>query len=368
MARSLADDKAVSGSALDFASWDRLGAWAATAEGRRFLDQHAAVTPQRINELARQALAVLQRDPIIGRYVQAHTAMAPNPCNTEPWMAHAERLLAVRWVLAACTDAALGVRFDERLQRQAEQLGWSVQACGLALALRMWMATPYLWSNAIEQLVRASPLPEHVLGRQLLPLPMTFWSFETGSEVLNAAAMFGHPVGEVLLDWLYLEHHRDGIRVHTVLQDPRSKEALICLLAELPYGTVWPADFPGDIRSSVKHLLQRLAFVSSPYVATEAVRLPRAARREQARHGVKQGTEPLVHVVQLRRATERAHVAGDGAEHGSRDWEHHWWVAGHYRAQWHSSTQDHQVIWIAPHVKGPLDKPLLDRRVYLVDR
>ena len=76
-----------------------------------------------------------------------------------------------------------------------------------------------------------------------------------------------------------------------------------------------------------------------------------------------------VHVVELRRdVRERLARPDNDGTLPSRDWRHHWWVSGHYRAQWMPSTQSHKVMWIAPYLKGALDKPLLDRRVYVVDR
>lgn len=45
---------------------------------------------------------------------------------------------------------------------------------------------------------------------------------------------------------------------------------------------------------------------------------------------------------------------------GQRVYEkHRWMVSGHLRAQWYPSEQAHHVIWIAPHLKGPDDAPLL---------
>jgi hypothetical protein len=41
------------------------------------------------------------------------------------------------------------------------------------------------------------------------------------------------------------------------------------------------------------------------------------------------------------------------------DWSHRWVVRGHWRKQWYASTKTHDLIWIAPYIKGPDDAPLV---------
>ena len=72
--------------------------------------------------------------------------------------------------------------------------------------------------------------------------------------------------------------------------------------------------------------------------------------------------EKTVSVVQLR-ASKNDATKGKG----DVDYQHRWMVRGHHRAQWYPSTQTHKVIWIAPHMKGPEDKPIL-QKVYAVTR
>jgi hypothetical protein len=74
--------------------------------------------------------------------------------------------------------------------------------------------------------------------------------------------------------------------------------------------------------------------------------------------------ERTVAVVQLRQPAREA-VEAYNAE--SPAWKHRWWVSGHFRRQWKSSTQSHEVIWIAPFIKGPAGAPMLDK-VYAVRR
>lgn len=54
---------------------------------------------------------------------------------------------------------------------------------------------------------------------------------------------------------------------------------------------------------------------------------------------------------------------------GIVDWSHRWIVRGHWRQQWYASQEEHRIIWIPAHIKGPDDKPLVVRpAVYAVTR
>jgi len=44
------------------------------------------------------------------------------------------------------------------------------------------------------------------------------------------------------------------------------------------------------------------------------------------------------------------------------EWSHRWMVQGHWRNQWYPSEKVHRQIWIAPHIKGPEDKPIIWKR------
>lgn len=48
--------------------------------------------------------------------------------------------------------------------------------------------------------------------------------------------------------------------------------------------------------------------------------------------------------------------------------DHQWWVSPHWRNQWYARAQAHRQIWIAPHLKGPDDKPIRGtERAFKVD-
>lgn len=93
----------------------------------------------------------------------------------------------------------------------------------------------------------------------------------------------------------------------------------------------------------------------------EPERAPRAQRRQAQRAGVVNGD--YVTVLRLRR---HVRVAAEAAT--TRDWSCQWIVRGHWRNHWYPSLGEHRQRYIAPHIKGPSDKPLQvsDRAVEFV--
>ena len=61
-----------------------------------------------------------------------------------------------------------------------------------------------------------------------------------------------------------------------------------------------------------------------------------------------------VRVVRLR----HLRTEEQGAEPAGADWPCRWIVRAHWRQHWFPSVQQHRPLYIAPHVKGPEDKPL----------
>lgn len=68
-------------------------------------------------------------------------------------------------------------------------------------------------------------------------------------------------------------------------------------------------------------------------------------------------TLPTVRVVRLR-PREREESSG---ERRTVEWSHQWLVRGHWRQQYYRSDNTRRPLWIAPHIKGPSDKPLVVR-------
>lgn len=97
-------------------------------------------------------------------------------------------------------------------------------------------------------------------------------------------------------------------------------------------------------------LVSTWLLMQQPLADVSETQLQRPFRRRLERAGHK--ARP-VRVIELR----RSHCGG-GGESG-REYHHKWIVRGHWRQQWYPARQVHRPVWIAPHIKGPEDAPLL---------
>lgn len=305
-----------------------------------------------ISKMRQLIVESITRGPVLRQYV-SHLDRGLSgqfPKNVFPWHAEGERQYA------ASLFAAVGTGSGARLvSSMGAELG-DVMAVSFGVATLT--AAVYLWSDEIETLAVASPLPSHVISRDALPMPVMFWSRETA---------YVAPDGSET-NWMLVMHSVGGIRM--VIDLARSPTVYDLVVADIPYGSRYPDDFPDDDRqlSGVTSVLGRLAFLSSPYVSKDTAKLPRAWRREMASSKILAPmADPSIHVVQLRREVRET------IERQRQDLAHpterrsHWWVSGHNRAQWYPSEEAHHVIWIAPHLKGNLAGPLI-RKVYTVVR
>jgi len=99
---------------------------------------------------------------------------------------------------------------------------------------------------------------------------------------------------------------------------------------------------------------------------SEAAQVGRGPRRRlQREHDL---TDiPQIKVIELRRRKYKSPEQCD--TDGSVDWSHRWVVDGHWRNQWYRSRNVHAPKYIESYVKGPEDKPFVERlRVYSVNR
>lgn len=302
---------------------------------------------------ARAAICeAITRGPVLRQYV-SHLDRGLSggvPKNVHPWHAEGERQYA------ASLFASVGVPNGCRLVSSVgEDLGTQM---ALGFGMMTLAAAVYLWSDDIEQLATAAPLPSHVISRDALPMPVMFWSRETAHMAPDGRES----------NWMLVMHSNVGIRMAIDLVSSSTAGEII--VADIPYGARYPDDFEYDEHqlAGVSSVLTRLAFLASPYIAADAEKLPRAWRREMSAAGLPaQTSDPLIHVVKLRHEA-RANVdqeRHDNAMPPGR--KSHWWVSGHYRKQWYAATEAHKVIWIAPYLKGDPSKPLA-KKVYAVVR
>lgn len=102
-------------------------------------------------------------------------------------------------------------------------------------------------------------------------------------------------------------------------------------------------------------------FIQEPWIGSDRVHPGRPAARRAQRVSL----PAEVRVVRLRKTVKSDH----SGNHSDVAWSHQWLVRGHWRNQWHPSTQSHKLRWISPYLKGPEDAPLIVKdHVFAVDR
>ena len=132
----------------------------------------------------------------------------------------------------------------------------------------------------------------------------------------------------------------------------------------IPYGATFPDDFNEAIRGQVGSVLAMMSFLKSRYTSNAEHKLPRAWRRHRQIH--RTDRDRLIRIVVMRKPASVA-VKKQAASDKSRKSRVRWWVSGHHRAQWYPSKQSHEVLWIAPYLKGPSGAPMI-KKVYAVNR
>jgi hypothetical protein len=278
--------------------------------------------------------------------------------HSEPWHALGQRIFVTGSCEWAIIDEGIEVRELTGAVSSLERRKAILQDCA------GWLrgATPFLWLNAITRVADAAPMPKHTISSSVLPFPTMFWTFETAT---------GTKVGdrEIECDFVAIRHTPDGIVMFfkecEVDTNGEPVTAWNFSIFTIPFGLTWPDDFQKKLSEEwvdgVGRFLKRCAFINSAYVNKDPQRLARQHRRRLERAGeAREIVEGVVNVVKLRREVkERLTKASDNGS--SREWQHQWWVSGHYRAQWYPHEEAHSVIWIAPYLKGPSDKPILEK-------
>ena len=315
-------------------------------------------TDEQRRKSAEKLMDWLHKNPILLRYI-AHIK-GNNSQNTLPEHAIGERLYAIlTCCLAARGDLPIvAPRVEELAGTEDSDVFYRRAAMGVAIMLLK--AQCYLWTDKMEKLADAAPLPPHTTSRSLLPMPLMFWSRETRYVFPDS---FGR---EAANNWIALIHHTDQVFILSDISYHDTQETKLAI-SHMKYGGVWPNDY--DNSNELALILKRCAFLSSPFVVTDRRRMTHTARRQLERdHHVPRDVcnEQECHVVALRRLKFKTPQKASGEPSGV-EWKHHWWVSAHYRAQWLPSEQAHRVIWIEPYLKGDLSKPLLEK-VYAVVR
>jgi len=217
-------------------------------------------------------------------------------------------------------------------------------------------AIPFYWANSVDRIISDLPLPRFVVGPNLLPFPRMWVSLE--GEFPMHVYWRGEGI-DAPLQAVLIEQSRLGYAFLELAVQPGSDKITVNTQT-LKIGDRYPEDV--TLKGAIELFLKFLAFANSPYTEIQKLRPGRAERRRATKAGA--GVEPEVHVVILR---ARHQLSVPASETGSRHWQHRWWVRGHFRAQWYPSTQSHNVIWVAPYIKGPDEMPV-KAAVYAVVR
>ena len=238
----------------------------------------------------------------------------------------------------------------ERTKRHDFML-WSV-------ASAITVAQVFIWKIRVLRGALAMTLPEHIFGEEGWPYSFMWWMFEWPIPI---------PDLQLKMHAMMLARKDDSVVTNTVLSynQGHSKDGTMVISGDrIRFGEKIIEDEdtpPGDNRMG---MLKLVAFLNSKYVGSDPQRMDRATRRALIRADQPEAAEETVRVVDLRTPETMPHEPGDGE---GIDWQSRWWVRGHIRAQWCPSSESHKLIWIAPYLKGPEDKPIAEK-VYRVVR
>lgn len=158
--------------------------------------------------------------------------------------------------------------------------------------------------------------------------------------------------------WSEVSDQRGGVALG--FEDvPGSTGEIACGIPFVSHGENVDIGLGDEARRNVVAIVQTLWVLADQRLAQiRTERLDRAARRRCERLG---DPETCVQIVDLRRIEHH----NGGTDTRDVDWSHRWMVDGHWRNHYYPSEGKHRQIWIAPHVKGPEDKPLvIQERVY----
>jgi hypothetical protein len=245
-------------------------------------------------------------------------------------------------------------------------------------------------------------LPEDVtLDRDLLPTDCGFLVFEKGMQIPEVwgrktyvHAMLwrhggNHPAGPSVEIFLFTDvrDRRDEVTqelVKNVGEDELLRHGHLHLMSvnDIAYSAAQPtreeipdwyrdvANKPDGITEPVEwsdNWVRTLIAIFTLMGQTVADVSEEEADRKQARRMRRMDLPSRVTVIRLRRTEGSRHEGESEVE-----WQHRWVVRGHWRNQPYGpqdGPRQYRRIWIAPHVKGPEDKPLVvTDKVYTLNR
>ena len=323
-----------------------------------------------------------------------------NVIRRSPWQAEGERLCAIMQAGTVVQDGSDEPAFAWMVQDKDET---KFEVAELQVAMVNLLASShcknFLFRDEVIKTATSMPLPKHTINTDLLPMDSMFWVFETPFPVTIEAgeyddddsvndlkkALVGdlgintdkkwigkdgniYPSSTGLIDWLTLWKGKDAINVALSI---RGIQTTVNVMLRYENGDVYDntegqspdlTGGQGTVAGQIPQLVfSILAFINTPMIHKSKEENPRRVRKQMERAN-KNTTQSLPDgkqssVVYLRRPQAKK-ASGQPTEGKKRDFQ--WWVSGHYRSQWYSTTQAHKLIWISPFLKGEEGMPVKD--------
>lgn len=222
------------------------------------------------------------------------------------------------------------------------------------LSVLAYKSKIFFWMKRVENAAHAMLVPDHVFGAEGWPYSLMWWAFED-PPVIASSKRGGY---NLHVQAILLSQEEEQVAIHLVGVDSDSR-----VLIESPCLVYGDRLRRADQATVSSEVLKMIAFLNSKYIDHSSQRMCRTDRKLLIHADMPEEAEQEVHVVDLRAMVQVPHASDE--ESGERDWAGRWWVRGHIRRQ---PTKDgDKLIWVAPFIKGPEDKPFIEK-VYRVVR
>ena len=225
------------------------------------------------------------------------------------------------------------------------------------IAVQVSRAPAYFWKGAVMARIQedAKRIPDVSLSPEMVGEPSMWWCLEDDIRLGDKQ----HD-----LDSILLVRHEFGLSVTQITMPTRPVDGEWPHEAMLVTILMRWGDKLGRIAKRVAErglgesaldamLLIMLTFLNSHYIPKERKYVKRSEIK-----GKKKLYKPATWV-DLRSIETIPGVTHDESGAQKKDFDHRWLVRGHVRQQWYPSSQEHQAIFVPPHVKGPEGRPLI---------
>lgn len=210
-----------------------------------------------------------------------------------------------------------------------------------AVGVGMMQSRLVWWSTEMWRGMQAQPPPPHRWDGRM---PWRFMMFVPEVDMVLQEA---DPSGEeTVYRWMLLLCAEDTLSINLGLSKNRHGEAF--RIGYHPLGAIRVGQLVES--PALLKALGALYFMQQPLLCESTERPVPADERMLARAPREMS---IISLRALARERGAESEAGNGIER-----EFRWWVRGHWRAQWYPSRGSHEMIWVAPYLKGEEGKPV----------